>query len=199
MSPARPSHPDGRAFLRACPLAAWRPAPAVWLHIAAPPLSSYAPQRLRLVCPSYTPRRLHLVRPSYAPPDPTLRAFWSVHASLRAHQRVTLHGECRGPAGDDRGSRHLCLKLAAQRHLVAASMPDSLYPIDVNGCQLAKVCLRAWGRQQEGRNPHEGLVVARNAKDLEHVVEQGRVQDVLEREPQYAGPRDGYGGIWRWA
>ena len=78
-------------------------------------------------------------------------------------------------------------------------MPGSLYPIDVNGCQLVKVCLRAWGRQQEGWNPHEGLVVARNAKDLEHVVEQGRVQDVLEREPQYAGPRDGYGGIWRWA
>lgn len=56
MSPARPSHPDGRAFLRACPLAAWRPAPAVWLHIAAPPAL-----QLRAAAP---PSRASQLRPS---------------------------------------------------------------------------------------------------------------------------------------
>lgn len=59
MSPARPSHPDGRAFLRACPLAAWRPAPVVWLHIAAPAL------QLHPAAPPSRASQLH----SAAPPS----------------------------------------------------------------------------------------------------------------------------------
>lgn len=67
MSPARPSHPDGRAFLRACPLAAWRPAPVVWLHIAAPALqlhSAAPPSRASQLHSASPPSRASQLRPS---------------------------------------------------------------------------------------------------------------------------------------